>query len=74
MIPVIENNQMDDPMVEATFRLSLAPVAMAISTVVPVVMPRIIPVMVCITWLPMATAATPAESSYCPTTKRSAPP
>ena len=73
-MPIIENNQTEEPIVDATCRSSFAPVAMAISTVVPVVMPKIIPVMVCITWLPMATAATLAESSYCPTTKRSAPP
>lgn len=62
------------PMVRATCLLSRAPVPMAMSTVVPVVRPVMMPVTVCITWLPMATPATLAASSNCPTTKRSAPP
>ena len=47
--PTIENNHTEEPIVEATCRLSFAPVAMAINTVVPVVIPRMIPVIVCIT-------------------------
>ena len=72
--PIMAKSQMDEPIVAAACLSFPAPVAMPMRIVVPVVSPSIIPVMVCITWLPMATPATLAGSSNCPTTKRSAPP
>ena len=54
--------------------LLFSPVHLAIITVPPIEIPNIIPVIVCITWLPIATAETDAESENCPTTNKSAAP
>ena len=61
--PVSAKSHTDVPMAEAARLPSLAPVAIAMMMVVPVVRPRMMPVMVCITWLPIATPATLAASS-----------
>ena len=67
-----QTKQCEEPNDGRSFFVIACSGAMPISTVMPVVSPRMIPVTVCITWLPMATPATLAASSNCPTTKRSA--
>ena len=47
--PMMANSHIAEPIVAAASRSFFAPVAMPISTVMPVVRPRIMPVMVCIT-------------------------
>ena len=73
-MPTMANSHTDDPMTAASSLSSWAPFDMPMSIVIPAVRPSIIPVAVCITWLPMATPATLAASSNWPTTNRSAPP
>ena len=72
--PTMANSHTDEPTIVASSLPSFAPEAIPMSTVMPVVSPSMMPVTVCITWLPMATPATLAASSNHPTTNRSAPP
>lgn len=53
---------------------SPAPMALPSRTVTPMVRPVTTTVMICITWLPVATADTLAVGENQPTTARSAPP
>ena len=53
---------------------NFAPTDLPIITVVPIAIPTIITVIICITWLPIETAVVPETESNCPIINKSAIP